>query len=211
MDRALDNMQNSTQDADDKITKYHTIIADPPWDIMQRGNYGAINHYSLMTVEQIKNMPIASLTAPNSHCWLWVTNGTLRHGFDVLGAWGFTYRSIFTWCKLRMGLGQYLRNCTEHVLLGSRGKAPVLCKNQINFGIFQVQDHSHKPEEFHKIVERVSPGPYAELFARRKMPGWDIWGEEVESDFYVPGYPVPKYSTKAKYRMADSPELSGEV
>jgi len=176
--------------------RYATLLIDPPWNVNQRGRYGAINHYDLMSVEKIKAMPIKELATENSHCWLWVTNNTMKYGFDLLEAWGFTPRSIFTWIKLHMGLGNYLRNCTEHVLLGTRGKAPVLCKNQINYGIFPIQDHSHKPEEIHKIVERTSPGPYLELFARRRQPGWDVWGNEIDSDIIIPGYPVPKYSAK---------------
>lgn len=194
--KCMDKTSN-TKTQEKPAKRYRTLIVDPPWQRLQYGNYGAIRHYELMPLDRIKAMPIKDLTEENAHVWLWVTNATLRDGYDVLEAWGFEPRSIFTWVKLRVGLGNYLRNCTEHILLGTRGKAPVLCKNQINYGIFQVQEHSRKPEEVHKIVERVSPGPYAELFARRKYPGWDIWGNEVESDFYVPGYPVPKYSAKA--------------
>ena len=134
---------------------YKTILADPPWNIDQKGNYGAINHYNLMTLDQIKAMPIADLAAPNSHLYLWVTNGVLPYGFEVLEAWGFQFRSIFTWIKPRLGLGHYMRNATEHVLFGTRGKAPVLFRAQPNWGFFPVQDHSHKPEEFHQIVKRV--------------------------------------------------------
>ena len=173
---------------------YRTITADPPWggkEAQQGGNYGAINHYDLMTLDQIKAMPVANLCEENAHCWLWVTNAVLEQGFEVLRSWGFVPRSIFTWVKPRMGLGVYLRNATEQVLLGTRGKAPVLCKNQPNWGFFPRLEHSHKPEEFYKIVERVSPGPYLELFARRKFPGWHIWGNEVPSDVDIPGYPVP--------------------
>jgi len=176
---------------------YRTVIADPAWSHDQRGKYGAINHYDLMSLGEILNMPVSNLMEPDAHCWLWVTNGTLRCGFDVLEAWGFTPRSVFTWVKPRMGLGVYLRNATEHVLLGTRGKAPVRFRAQPNWGFFPVQDHSHKPEEFHKIVEQVSPGPYLELFARRHQPGWDVWGNEIESDVVIPGYPVPKYSKEA--------------
>ncbi len=177
--------------------KYRTILADPPWDIQQKGARGAAQHYDLMTLERIKALPVKDLAEENAHCWLWVTNATMKVGFEVLEAWGFTERSIFTWIKLRMGLGVYLRNCTEHILLGTRGKAPVLCNNQINYGIFPLQEHSHKPEECHKIIERVSPGPYLELFARRRQPGWDVWGNEIDSDIIIPGYPVPKYSARA--------------
>ena len=172
---------------------YKTILSDPPWNINQKGNLGAVRHYNLMTLDQIKAMPIADLADQDSHCWLWVTNSTLRYGYDVLEAWGFTPRSIFTWVKPRMGLGNYLRNATEYVLFGTKGKAPVLFKGQPNWGFFPRQEHSHKPEELHKIIERVSPGPYLELFARRRQPGWDVWGNEIESDIDIPGYPVPNY------------------
>ena len=171
---------------------YRTIIVDPPWDIQQKGAYGAVNHYNLMSLERIKAMPISDLVEENAHCWLWVTNATLRAGFDMLEAWGFIPRSTFTWIKPRLGLGVYLRNATEHVLLGTRGKAPILFKAQPNWLFAPLQDHSHKPEEFHKIVERCSPGPYLELFARRRQPGeWDVWGNEIASDIDIPGYPVP--------------------
>ncbi|MCM1343735.1 MAG: MT-A70 family methyltransferase [Lachnospiraceae bacterium] len=170
------------------------IIIDPAWPVEQKGNYGAIKHYKLMTLEQIKALPVASLCAENAHCWLWVTNATMEVGFSILRAWGFTPRSIFTWLKPRLGLGVYLRNCTEHCILATRGKAPVRVKNQPNIGIFPIQDHSHKPEEFYDIVERVSPGPYLELFARRPRHGWSSWGNEIGSDVVIPGYPVPRYS-----------------
>jgi len=42
--------------------------------------------------------------------------------------------------------------------------------------------HSQKPEAFQDMVERVSVGPYLELFARRQRVGWDVWGDEVDSD-----------------------------
>jgi N6-adenosine-specific RNA methylase IME4 len=171
---------------------YKTIIADPPWELDQRGNYGAINHYSLLSLDKIKAMPVADLAQPNAHLYLWVTNGVLPYGFEVLKAWGFEFRSIYTWVKPRLGLGNYMRNATEHVLFATRGKAPVLFKGQPTWGFFPLQEHSHKPEEFHRLVERLSPGPYLELFARRRQPGWDIWGNEVESDINIPGYPVPK-------------------
>ena len=73
-------------------------------------------------------------------------------------------------------------------------------KAQPNWLFAPLQDHSHKPEEMYPIIERVSPGPYLELFARRPQPNWDAWGNEIESDIIIPGYPVPKYSDKAKER-----------
>lgn len=183
--------------------KYKTILLDPPFETIQRGTYGACNHYPLMSVDEIRKMPIGELVDDAAHSWLWVSNSTLRIGFDLLEEWGFTPRSVFTWIKPRMGLGIYLRNATEHVLLGTRGKAPVKFRSQINWGIFPVQDHSHKPEEIFDIIERVSPGPYLELFARRRRPGWDVWGDEIDSDIVIPGYPVPTYSDKVNNKRKE--------
>ncbi|MFI9636646.1 MT-A70 family methyltransferase [Nocardia sp. NPDC051929] len=180
--------------------RYRTILADPPWDISQAGGRGAIQHYPLMTVEQIANMPVSSLAEDDAHLWLWVTNGSWRAGYDIMTAWGFTYRSPLTWVKPRLQLGQYLRNMTEHVLFGTRGKAPVNFRAQPTWFIAPVQEHSHKPEEQYAIIERVSRGPYLELFARRRQPGWDVWGNEIDADIVLPGYPVPsdrKHSDKA--------------
>lgn len=182
-----------------KPTKYKTILADPPWDIQQKGkSRGAIKHYNLMTLYRIKAMPIADLVEENSHCWLWGTNATLEAGFDVLRAWGLTPRGIYTWVKPRLGLGVYLRNCTEHLLLGTRGKAPIQFKGQMNWGFMPLQDHSHKPEEVYDIIERCSEGNYLELFARRPRHGWDIWGNEVASDVKIKDFPVPVYKVNAK-------------
>ena len=173
---------------------YRTILADPPWDVQQNGARGAQRHYDLLTLEQVKRLPVADLADPeSSHCFLWVTNATLRHGYDVLEAWQFVPRSIITWCKPRFTLGNYLRNSTEHVLFGTRGKAPVKFKSQPTWMFAPLQGHSHKPEELYDIIERVSHGPYLELFARRRRGGqWSSWGNELpDSDVDIPGYPVP--------------------
>ncbi|MBU5362646.1 cytosine methyltransferase [Enterococcus raffinosus] len=174
--------------------KFKTILADPPWDIQQKGKRGAVNHYNLMTLDRIKAMPIADLVEEDAHCWLWVTNGTLEAGYEVLRSWGFTPRSVFTWVKPRLGLGMYLRNCTEHLLLGTRGKAPIQFNGQMNWGFLPLQDHSHKPEEVYDIIERCSEGEYLELFARRPRHGWKVWGNEIASDVQIPDYPVPVYT-----------------
>ncbi|MGK8508227.1 MT-A70 family methyltransferase [Nocardia asiatica] len=173
------------------MKRYRTILADPPWSHHQTGTLGAVRHYPLMSLDAIKAMPVADLAEDNAHLWLWVTNASLRDGYDVMQEWSFTPRSVLTWVKPRLQLGVYLRNMTEHVLFGTRGKAPVNFRAQPTWFIAPVQEHSHKPEEQYAIVERVSSGPYLELFARRRQPGWDIWGNEVDSDLMIHGYPVP--------------------
>ncbi|WP_205660949.1 MT-A70 family methyltransferase [Amycolatopsis vastitatis] len=174
--------------------QFRTILADPPWDVLQKGGYGAGRHYQLMTLERIKAMPVGDLAENNAHLWLWVTNATLRDGYDVAASWGFTVRSPLTWVKFRIGLGSYLRNTTEHLLFCTRGKAPVQFRSQPTWFTAPVQDHSHKPEEQYALIERVSPGPYLELFARRRPSSnanWSVWGNQIHSDITIRGYPVP--------------------
>jgi N6-adenosine-specific RNA methylase IME4 len=184
------------------ITKYKTIMVDPPWDMEQKNRTrGAFRRYGLMSLAQIKALPVSELAADNAHCWLWATNASLRHAYEVLEAWGFTPRSILTWIKPRIGLGQYLRNTTEHLLLGTRGNAPVNFKRQPSWMFAPLQEHSHKPEEQFAVIERISNPPYLELFARRPRFGWDVWGAEVASDIEIEGYPVPHYSAKHDYYM----------
>jgi len=170
---------------------FRTILIDPPWDFHGGGTYGPARHYGLMPLDRIKAMPVKDLADENSHCWLWCTAAALRYGYEVLEAWGFTPRSIFTWVKPRFTLGVYLRNATEFMLFGTRGKAPVQFKGQGSWGFFPLQKHSQKPEEQYAIIERLSPGPYLELFARRKQKGWSVWGDGIKSDIDIPGYPVP--------------------
>lgn len=171
-------MVNTTQGA------YRTLLADPPWDIQQvgGGNRGAAARYPVLPLDRIVGLPVGQLAGETSHLWLWVTNASLFAGQTVMEAWGFTYRSILTWIKPRFGMGQYLRSQTEHLLLGTRGRAPILFRGQGSWLYAPVQEHSRKPEEQYAVIERCSPGPYLELFARRPRLGWHVWGNQVTSD-----------------------------
>jgi N6-adenosine-specific RNA methylase IME4 len=178
--------------------RFRTILADPPWDVEQKGSRGAERYYNLMSLDRIKSMPVRDLAAEQSHLWLWTTNATLRDGYDVAEEWGFTVRSPLTWIKFRLGRGRYLRHATEHLLFATRGKAPVNFRSQPTWINAPVQEHSHKPEEVYSIIERISDGPYLELFARRRPPSraaWSVWGNQIESDIRIPGYPVPSDRT----------------
>ena len=183
-----------------KTMPYRVVVADPPWPKNQKGARGAQKHYNLMSMKEILNLPVGELTADNSVCWLWVTNSTMNEGHEDLRKWGFEPKTILTWFKFRPqpGLGLYLRNNTEHVILGVKGKMPIHVKNQPSWFIAPTGAHSEKPREFFAIAERCYPEePRLELFARRRQPGWDVWGNEIDSDVIIPGYPVPKYSAKA--------------
>ncbi len=199
-------MQN-TDSAQIAQKKYKTILADPPWSINQKGaknSRSAESHYKLMPLDHIKAMPIEDLAEENAHLYLWIPVGLMQEGLDVIKAWGFTYRTAIFWIKPRLGLGNYIRTASEVCLFATRGKAPVRFKGQPNWMFCPQQEHSHKPEEQFAVIERLSYPHYLELFARRRPsnPEWDVFGDEIESDIVIPGYPVPKYSS----RVTGTPE-----
>jgi len=167
---------------------FAVIVADPPWPYSQRRpTYDSRGYpaYSSMTIEEITAMPIAERAADNSVLWLWTTNAFIREGFECLKAWGFEYRTILTWAKNRIGLGDWLRGQTEHCLLASKGHPLLTLTNQSTLLYADVQEHSVKPAEFYALVESLCPTPQLgklELFARTTRPGWRSWGAEVEYD-----------------------------
>ena len=188
---------------------FATILADPPW----QGQSGEA-HYQTMSLERIMGMPIGQLAAENAHLWLWTTNALLPRAYEVAQAWGFTVRSLLTWVKFRLGLsGRYqLRNATEQLLFCTRGKAPLGNHSQPTWFNAPVTEHSRKPAEQFAIIERISRGPFLELFARRRPESnqdWAIWGNEVVSDVRIPGYGVPKYSGRVAGDTSHSHRRSG--
>ncbi len=170
--------------------KYKTIYADPPW--MERGGgkikRGADRHYPLMKTKDIMELPIIQEIADdNSHLYLWVTNNFLADGLKVMESWGFRYVTTITWVKDRIGLGQYFRGITEQCLFGVKGKLPYKIidgkRQQGQTVVYAPKTiHSQKPDEMYSIVEKVSYGPYIELFARRHKEGWDSWGNELDTE-----------------------------
>ena len=101
--------------------------------------------------------------------------------FDVMKAWGFTYRTTITWVKTNgFGTGNYFRGTTEHLLFGTKGKAPTLVNDQPTHILAdRPPGHSVKPEVVYDIIERCSPGPYIRLFARTQRPEWSSWGNQA--------------------------------
>lgn len=167
--------------------RYHTIVADPPWPIAWRGS-AAIGkkplQYPTLTIAEIVALPVRDIADDASNLYLWTTNQFLPEALGVIRAWGFQYRMLWTWCK-NNGIGGHPRNATEHLLIASRGETPTLGRNApatLNWLEHPRLGHSQKPEPFMDMIERFSPSPRIELFARRRRLGWDAWGNEIESD-----------------------------
>ena len=186
--------------------KYSTILADPPWRFQNRTGKVApehkrLNRYPTMSLDEICEMPVSKHAKENSHLYLWVPNALLPDGLEVMKAWGFQYKTNLIWYKTRKdggpdgrGVGFYFRNVTEILLFGVKGRLRTLSpgRSQVNLLPQRKKEHSRKPPEFHELIESCSPGPYLELFARGRVKGWTLWGNQVDSyetaDFVTSGY-----------------------
>lgn len=175
--------------------KYRTLVIDPPWEYDRSTGLGstraAADHYPTMSNPAIAALPVRALAETSAHLYLWVTNPRLfAEDDDGLGpremmrVWGFRYVTMLTWHKLGApGMGWYFRGDTEHVLFGIRGKAPIApAIRESNHLAAPRTVHSAKPDRFYEMVERVSPGPFLEMFARRRRYGWDVWGNEAPEE-----------------------------
>jgi N6-adenosine-specific RNA methylase IME4 len=162
---------------------YRVIVADPPWSYSLRAadaSHRGITPYPEMSIEQICAVDIASIAHDDCVLWLWTTNAHMRGAFDVLDAWGFEQKTILTWAKDRMGMGDWLRGQTEHCIMAVRGKPTVVLTNQTTLLHGPVREHSQKPDEFYALVETLCPAPrYAYLFSREEREGWDMHGDEL--------------------------------
>lgn len=161
--------------------KYRTIVADPPWRLNQTASTkaNAEKTYQTMTLADICGLPISALAGDDAHLWLWGINSMMEEAHQVVRAWGFSPLTIVTWCKKQPGVGHYLRNNTEHVILASRGKPQTPDHKPLStWYVWPRGAHSEKPDAFYDLVEQVSPGPYVEVFARRHRFFWDVWGNE---------------------------------
>lgn len=182
--------------------KFDVILADPPWKfrsydqakvIPQRA---AVQHYPVMELEEICQLPVQDLAADPCALFLWVTWPTIEQAFKVIRSWGFTYRTLgFLWVKAKRsgfgfftGLGYYTRSNTEACLLAAKGYPPIDDRSVSQLIYSPVREHSRKPDEQYGKIERLFPQARClELFARRHREGWSAWGNEVESDVELTG------------------------
>jgi len=185
------------------MKKYSVILADPPWSYNNSGCRGAAaNEYSTMTLPDLCALPVGEMAADDAVLLMWATWPKLDEAcLPLLKAWGFDYVTGFPWVKVTdvspnlwgeleisvpYGVGFWARGCTELLLIGRRGN-PKPPPNGFIGLLSPNLYHSRKPEDVYAYAEAM-PGPYLELFARRPRPGWDVWGNEVESgvDLFQP-------------------------
>lgn len=197
------------------MTRYQTIVADPPWPHADTGRrtqstagnwtgkwlgYESKLPYDRMTIDDIAALPIGDVAARDAHLYLWTTNRFLRDGYRVVEAWGFKPSTLLAWCKAPMGigLGGAFTITTEFVIYARRGALKPRRRWDTTWFAFKRPysatggpEHSAKPEGFLDVVEQVSPGPYLEVFARRARFGWDYAGDGSLGTVEIPGLRAP--------------------
>ena len=170
--------------------KFGVILADPPREYKCGGNGSARRHYPLMKIEDICALPVGDLAAEDCALFLWATMPLLSEAFEAIRAWGFTFKTCcFVWVKTNKsgdgyftGMGHWSRAKAELCLLATRGKPKRVSKSVRQLIVSPRREHSRKPDETReRIVELFGDVPHVELFARQTPPGWDVWGNEVDS------------------------------
>jgi N6-adenosine-specific RNA methylase IME4 len=162
---------------------FELIYADPPWQLGNPdGEYAPENHYPTLPIHEIATLEIPA--APNAILFLWTVNCRLQWGFDVLGAWGFEYKTNLVWVKPSIGLGTWVRNRHELLLVGRRGSFPKPEPEDLADSVIEAARgrHSEKPGCAYELLERMYPhASKLELFARgTPRPGWAAWGNQVK-------------------------------
>lgn len=171
-------------EATDAVTgEYSCVVVDPPWrfnktradDDTQRGQ----TPYPTMTEAEISAIKIPA--ADNCILFLWTTNAHLVTGeaSRVLYAWGFEPKTLLTWKKSRIGVGDWLRGATEHAILATKGHPVMVPPIPSTILEADVGEHSEKPQAFYDLVAAHCPGTKVELFARKMRDGWAQFGAEL--------------------------------
>lgn len=176
------------------MQQYNIIYADPPWKYRvyttKDSGRSAESHYPIMRIEDICALPVQQLAAKNCALFLWITFPTLREALSVIDAWGFTYKTVaFVWVKqnrkspgLFWGMGYWTRANAELCLLATKGHPKRQSAGVHQIILSPVEEHSKKPDVAReRIVALLGDLPRLELFARQSTPGWDVWGNEVQS------------------------------
>lgn len=181
------------------MKKYNIIYADPPWTYKVWSEKGtgrsASQHYHLMKKEDIQNLNIQSLCANDCVLFLWATYPCLLEAIELIECWGFEYKTVaFTWIKRNKksvdtwfwGLGHWTRSNAEICLLATKGNPKRISKSVHSIIDTPIRLHSQKPDEVRsRIVDLMGDLPRIELFARDYPYGWDVWGNEIESDIVL--------------------------
>ena len=165
--------------------RFPVILADPPYRYERKWSVSRdidVNHYPTMATEEICALPVADLATPDAMLFLWTPAPLLTDALAIMKAWNFEFVTNAVWVKDKIGMGVYLRQQHELLLIGKRGTAIVPAPGNLSSSVIQAarREHSKKPDEAYELIERMYPSlPKIELFARGPREGFAAWGNEV--------------------------------
>ena len=184
------------------MSQYEILLCDPPWDYKGQTQHtgvggqesgGAISHYETLTLQQLKRLDIRSVTSKDCLLFMWATSPHLDQAIELMKSWGFSWATVgFVWDKQKVNPGFYTMSQVEMCLIGKIGKIPSPrgARNIRQFVSEMRGQHSAKPTEVRKRIELMVPTQLKlELFAREKVAGWDVWGNDVTNDIEIGGLP----------------------
>lgn len=170
----------------DKSQKYPVILCDPPWryEHIETESRAIENQYPTMALQEICDMPVTDISADDSIIFMWTTSPKLEESFQVMNAWGFSYRTCAVWDKEVIGMGYYFRQQHEILLVGTKGSLPTPSPSDRVSSVIRAKrgQHSAKPEIVYEIIEAMYPEvPKIELFCRSPRNGWNVWGNQSDA------------------------------
>ena len=145
--------------------------------------------YPTMSIDQIKVLPVNQISDKDCCLFLWATMPKLPQATEVIKAWGFRHiTTAFTWVKtnpvnggIYSGMGHWTNGNPELVFLGKKGKPKRIAKNIKQVVMAPRSRHSAKPDEVRdRIVQLMGDLLRVELFARKRVKGWDAIGNEID-------------------------------
>lgn len=177
------------------------LLVDPPWkfrDKLPGNGRGADKHYQTLTLHELALYPLPQLD-DDAILLLWRVAAMPLAALALAKAWGFAPdKGEIVWIKtsgafaepddvgelpaarLAFGMGRIVRGAHEVCLVCTRGR-PVIRDRSVRSVFFAPRlEHSRKPDRIYQIAERLSAGPYVELFARRARKGWTQYGNQLE-------------------------------
>lgn len=166
--------------------RYPVIYLDPPWryDYAESDTRAIENQYPTMSLEEIKAMDMTKVAFDDCVMFMWATSPKLADAFEVLDAWGFSYRTCAVWDKQKIGMGYYFRQQHELLLVAVKGQPPTPAPADRPSSVFSYPrgQHSAKPHEVYEIIEAMYPTlPKIEMFCRTPREGWGVWGNQSKA------------------------------
>ena len=182
----LEEQKKEIEELKEVTGEYDVLVIDPPWQY--EGDYDPDSRrgatpYPTMTIPEIRNIKLPA--KEDCVIWLWTTHKFIWDAIEILENWGFEYKAILVWDKEKLGIGKRLRMQCEFCLVGTRGKPYWKLTNQRDIIREPRTTHSTKPETFYKMVEEICAGRKLDYFARKEREGWEVYGNEVNSDTFT--------------------------